>query len=65
MFGKNPCDKVQAGLISYNFDVECWVSHHTKFRENSPQISPIKPTDETSDGTVAKKIYRFRESRRQ
>jgi hypothetical protein len=55
MFGKNPYDKVQAGLISYNFDAEYWVSHHTKFRENSPQTSSVRPSDEASDGTVAKK----------
>jgi hypothetical protein len=63
MFGKNPCDKVQDGLISYNFDAEYWVSHHTKFREISPQTSSVRPTDEASDGTVARKIYRFHESR--
>jgi hypothetical protein len=56
MFGKNPCDKVQARLISYNFDAEYWVSRHTKFRESSPQTSSVRPTDEASDGTLAKNL---------
>jgi hypothetical protein len=41
-----PCNKVKAGLLSYNFGTESWSGHYTKSGVNRRQTCSVRPTDE-------------------
>jgi hypothetical protein len=41
-----PCNKVKAGLLSYNFGTESWSGYYTKSGVNRRQTSSVRPTDE-------------------
>jgi hypothetical protein len=56
------CNKVKAGLLSYNIAAEHWSSHHTKLGGNLPQTWSVKLTKEDPGGTVTRKICWFSES---
>jgi hypothetical protein len=45
LFNQNLCGKLEAGLLNYKFDVECWSGHYIKFGTNCPQKSTIRPTE--------------------